>query len=118
MRPPVPVSTLPVAVLTGALCPGLGDLRLSAGEAAWLAETCPFFTSDYLSYLSAFRFKPEQQVELTFVSDGTTAEETGWGSLELAITGGWLDTILYEVSPTLWGSRSARGADRACTRSL
>lgn len=69
------------------------EFTASSEEIAWLRETCPFFTDSYLSYLSKFRFKPEQ-VHVQFIStsgDGTR------GQLEITATGLWVETILWEV---------------------
>lgn len=48
-----------------------------------LKQACPYFTKDYLNYLSDFSFDIKQ---LEFVSDE-----------EIRIKGKWLDTILWEV---------------------
>ncbi|KAG6856299.1 hypothetical protein H0H87_005712 [Tephrocybe sp. NHM501043] len=69
------------------------DLVLTASELAWLKETCPYLTTAYLSYLSAYRYKPEQ-VRITFVpvsADGL------FGNVEVEAFGPWIETILWEV---------------------
>ncbi|KAG6840931.1 hypothetical protein C0991_003189 [Blastosporella zonata] len=69
------------------------DLALTPDELAWLKQTCPFLTSSYLSYLSSYRFKPEQ-VRITFVP--TTADGL-FGNVEIEAFGPWIETILWEV---------------------
>jgi len=69
------------------------DLSLTAEEHEWLRTSCPYFTPAYLSYLSAYRFKPEQ-VRITFVpvsADGLL------GNVEIEAYGPWIETILWEV---------------------
>ncbi|KAJ7726058.1 nicotinate phosphoribosyltransferase [Mycena maculata] len=71
-----------------------GDLKLTESEHSWLAETCPYFTEEYLSYLRDYRFKPTEQVRIKFVPaspDGTT------GLVEIDTFGSWADTIFWEV---------------------
>ena len=77
---------------------GLGDLKLSPSERTWLADRCPFFTTAYLDYLEAFRFRPAEQVVLEFVRVERDAQGVEWGNLELEVKGSWAETILYEVS--------------------
>ncbi|KAF8072119.1 nicotinate phosphoribosyltransferase [Lyophyllum atratum] len=69
------------------------DLSLTAEEHEWLRTTCPYFTPAYLSYLSAYRYKPEQ-VRITFVpvsADGLL------GNVEIEAFGPWIETIMWEV---------------------
>ncbi|KAF5382124.1 hypothetical protein D9615_004196 [Tricholomella constricta] len=69
------------------------DLSLTTEEQVWLRTTCPYFTPAYLSFLSAYRYKPEQ-VRITFVpvsADGLL------GNVEIEAFGPWVDTILWEV---------------------
>ncbi|KAF8638189.1 hypothetical protein AX17_002386 [Amanita inopinata Kibby_2008] len=68
-------------------------LALTHAERAWLAEACPYFTSDYLSYLSAYRFKPER-VQIGFVP---TMQGSKFGTISVDISGPWAETILWEV---------------------
>lgn len=63
-------------------------LRLTADERAWLEKRCPYFKSSYLDYLQSFQFKPAEQVTLNLTEDS---------DLELAISGNWAGTILYET---------------------
>lgn len=76
----------------------LGTISLTSGESTWLESRCPFFRPAYLDYLSAFRFKPEEQVSIEFVVEEADAEGVEWGRFEIEIQGGWAATILYEVS--------------------
>ena len=72
---------------------GLSHLQLTNAESGWLKTTCPYLRSDYLSFLSSFRLKPNEQVNIDLVLDDS--EE--WGDLDIRIKGKWVDVILYEV---------------------
>ncbi|SGY24063.1 BQ5605_C019g09008 [Microbotryum silenes-dioicae] len=75
----------------------LGTLRLTSSEAEWLKTNCPYFTPEYLDYLSEFRFDPDQQVKVDFVVENTDEKGVESGRFEIEIKGGWAATILYEV---------------------
>ncbi|KAM0791366.1 hypothetical protein ACM66B_005831 [Microbotryomycetes sp. NB124-2] len=75
----------------------LGSVALTDEERIWLEQRCPFFPPSYLDYLASFRFKPQEQVVFDFVVEYTDAQGVEWGSFELEISGGWAETILYEV---------------------
>jgi len=62
-------------------------------ERSWLEKTCPYLTKEYLSYLSTYRFKPEQ-VKIEFIP---VSEDNLKGKLEIHIIGPWVETILWEV---------------------
>ncbi|KAB5594008.1 Nicotinate phosphoribosyltransferase [Ceratobasidium theobromae] len=75
----------------------LAELRLQPQEAEWLRVNCPYFTEEYIKYLSAYRFRPDEQIkmELHVTSEpGATVEE---GHISMEITGLWAETITYEV---------------------
>lgn len=88
-----------------------GEMGLTDTEHAWLAKTCSYFSSEYLEYLSKFRFKPEQ-VKVTFhpkdpyapVSryqpppheDGVEGRDE-LGRIDIEASGPWHETILWEV---------------------
>lgn len=69
------------------------DLRLTSDEKQWLLETCPYFKPNYISYLSKYRFKPEQ-VRVTYVP---VTEDGMFGNVEIAASGLWVETIMWEV---------------------
>ncbi|KAF9493380.1 nicotinate phosphoribosyltransferase [Pleurotus eryngii] len=69
------------------------DIRLTESEAQWLQEACPYFTPAYITYLSKYRFKPEQ-VRITFTPTSTEGLQ---GAIDIDITGPWVETILWEV---------------------
>ncbi|KAF9000761.1 nicotinate phosphoribosyltransferase [Cyathus striatus] len=69
------------------------DLSLTKEEHSWLSNTCPFLTEDYLSYLSSFRYKPEQ-VRITYQP---VSQDGLMGNLEIEASGPWVETILWEV---------------------
>lgn len=68
-------------------------ITLGEEEQIWLGKTCPYFTKEYLSYLSAYRFRPEQ-VKVKYIP---VTEDNLKGNLEIDITGPWVETILWEV---------------------
>ncbi|KZT02905.1 nicotinate phosphoribosyltransferase [Laetiporus sulphureus 93-53] len=70
-----------------------GELRLTDAEKEWLKAACPYFTSEYLQYLSEYQFKPDQ-VHVEFVS---RPDDDKWGRLEIDAIGPWAETILWEV---------------------
>lgn len=67
---------------------GLSDLKLTEEEYQYLSSL-PFVEQDYVDYLKAFRFRPEEQVH--YHLDPETR------NFELTVTGLWVETILYEV---------------------
>lgn len=74
-------------------CIDFADLRVSPEEIAWLEKTCPFLKKDYITYLSSFRFKPEQ-VRAEFKPK---AGDPNLGKIEITATGPWVEAILWEV---------------------
>ncbi|KAI5988892.1 Quinolinate phosphoribosyl transferase [Pisolithus marmoratus] len=69
------------------------DVCLTSDEKAWLAATCPYFTTDYLDFLEQYRFKAEQ-VSVKFIP---ISEDGQWGNVEIEARGLWVETILWEV---------------------
>lgn len=69
------------------------DLSLKAPERQWLEYACPWFSYEYLDYLSSFCFKSEQ-VSITFVPE---TEDPLRGQIEIEIDGPWVECILWEV---------------------
>jgi nicotinate phosphoribosyltransferase len=68
-------------------------ISLTDSELQWLKEACPYLTPEYLTYLSSYRYKPEQ-VKIKYIpvtSDNLT------GRVEIEIIGPWVETILWEV---------------------
>lgn len=68
------------------------NLALTLEEKGWLEATCPYLTQDYLSYLSAYRFKPDQVI-VSF----TPTPQSQFGSVSIDIEGPWVETIMWEV---------------------
>ncbi|KAG8712868.1 nicotinate phosphoribosyltransferase [Ceratobasidium sp. 395] len=71
----------------------LAELKLQEKEIAWLKENCPYFTDDYIAYLSSYRFRPTEQVKMEF----QVTKESDFGAITIEISGLWAETILYEV---------------------
>lgn len=53
---------------------------------------CPYLRTDYLDYLQAFRYRPDEQVAISFEPG-----ENGFGDLHIEVHGAWRDVIMYEV---------------------
>jgi len=76
----------------------LGNISLSAEEYQYLKTHCPYLTDEYLEFLKEFRLRPREQVTMTFREvDGIQGAEDDIGDVEIAISGTWLETILYEI---------------------
>lgn len=86
-------------------------MQLTDTERTWLAETCPFFTPEYIEYLSKYRFKPDQ-VRVSFLPKDPSAPVSRYqppphldgvkgrdelGKIEIEAMGPWHETILWEV---------------------
>lgn len=69
------------------------DLILTQEERDWLTATCPDLTPNYLDFLAAYRFKPEQ-VEITFEP---VSPDGLLGNIGIEASGPWSETILWEV---------------------
>ncbi|KAF2151931.1 nicotinate phosphoribosyltransferase [Myriangium duriaei CBS 260.36] len=72
----------------------LANVFVSDDEVSWLAHTCNFFTPEYLIFLKSFRFRPHEQVHITFEPRESGSQE---GQVQIEVSGTWLDTILYEI---------------------
>lgn len=94
-------------VLTPLYLLDFGEIGLTELERAWLVKTCPYFTTEYIDYLSKYRFKPAQ-VRVTFQPKDPSApisqyqplggKATGeLGKIEIEATGPWHETMLWEV---------------------
>lgn len=79
--------------LTSLLHSGFALLSLTDSELQWLKKSCTNFTPDYLSYLSSYRFKPEQ-VSIHFVPLSSDGQQ---GNVEILVSGLWVEVILWEV---------------------
>ncbi|KAF8496626.1 nicotinate phosphoribosyltransferase [Gautieria morchelliformis] len=71
----------------------LSVVTLTDAEQAWLKSTCSYFTPEYLSYLSQYRFKPDQ-VHINFEP---SQQDPTRGTLDMEVAGPWVETILWEV---------------------
>ncbi|KAF2842756.1 nicotinate phosphoribosyltransferas-like protein [Patellaria atrata CBS 101060] len=75
----------------------LGELTLSDEEHSFLSSKCSFLTSGYLGFLSSFRLRPADQIDLQFHPTNDTGSDEDVGDLELRVKGLWVETILYEI---------------------
>ena len=69
------------------------SLSLTESELQWLKRTCPYLTPTYLTYLSSYRYKPEQ-AKIKYIP--VTSDKLR-GHVEIEISGSWAETILWEV---------------------
>ena len=70
----------------------LENLCLSDQECSWLRKNCPYLKTNYVDFLSAFRFNPSKHVRLEYAS---VSEKEG--DIHMSTSGLWKDTILYEI---------------------
>lgn len=75
----------------------LGSIQLSVEEEDYLRQTCDYLGEPYLEYLKGFRFRPEEQVKLSFHPSSDTGSDEDVGEINLTTEGLWLETILYEI---------------------
>jgi nicotinate phosphoribosyltransferase len=68
-------------------------ISLTDSELQWLKEACPYLTPEYLTYLSSYRYKPEQ-VKIKYIP---VTSDNLKGRVEIEIIGPWVETILWEV---------------------
>jgi nicotinate phosphoribosyltransferase len=62
-----------------------------------LESHCTYLNPAYLKYLSLFRFKPSEQLDISFKPINDAGNESDIGDLNVSIKGRWVDTILYEI---------------------
>ncbi|EXJ81281.1 nicotinate phosphoribosyltransferase [Capronia epimyces CBS 606.96] len=70
----------------------LANITLAQDELEYLRRHCPYFSSEYLSYLQSFQLRPADQVTMKFIP----VDET-FGDLDITITGLWVETMSYEI---------------------
>ena len=75
----------------------LNNISLSSEELKYLKTTCTYLNEPYLEFLTTFRLRPSEQIEISFhpVSDTESKEEVG--DVHMTAKGLWVDTILYEI---------------------
>ena len=79
------------------LCLGIANIRVSPDEIEFLRTKCPYFNDAYLKYLTTFKLKPSEQIDITFKPLNDTGGDDDEGDLEYLIKGLWVETILYEI---------------------
>ncbi|KAM5432520.1 nicotinate phosphoribosyltransferase [Microsporum canis] len=75
----------------------LEDIALSGEELDFLRNHCPYLNQAYLTYLSEFRLKPSEQLEVSFIPIDDTGSKDDLGEVKISIKGLWVETILYEI---------------------
>lgn len=66
-------------------------------ELEFLQKRCSYLSPAYLKYLSEFRLKPSEQLEVSFIPIDDTGSKDDMGDVKIAIKGLWIETILYEI---------------------
>ena len=74
----------------------MANIHLSQEELHYLKTTCTYFSDSYLDFISSFRLKPAEHINIAFSVTNDGGEEE-IGELSLQVKGKWLDTILYEI---------------------
>ncbi|KAJ2818622.1 nicotinate phosphoribosyltransferase [Coemansia furcata] len=67
----------------------MAELRATSDDLEYLRSECPYFSADYLTYLSEFRYNPSIEVVCSL--------DESSGTLDLRVSGNWTRIILYEV---------------------
>lgn len=72
-------------------------MTVSSEEFEYLKNTCSYFSEQYLHFLKGFRFRPAEQIQMTFNPEKDSGQQDDHGSVDMHIKGLWVDTILYEI---------------------
>ncbi|KAL4917118.1 Quinolinate phosphoribosyl transferase [Aspergillus aurantiobrunneus] len=75
----------------------LTNIRVTDDEIAFLKNRCPYFNHAYLDYLTTFRLKPSEQVDIKFTPTQDTGSDSDLGDIGYVVKGIWVETILYEI---------------------
>lgn len=70
---------------------------LKEEEVTWLKKRCPYFKDSYIEFLRSFRFRPNEQVLISFEPISTSSASEERGQISIEVKGLWVETILYEV---------------------
>jgi nicotinate phosphoribosyltransferase len=68
-------------------------MALTDPEFQWLKQMCPYLKLQYLTYLSTYKFQPEQ-VHINFIP---VSEDGEFGHVDIEVVGPWVETIMWEV---------------------
>jgi nicotinate phosphoribosyltransferase len=75
----------------------LANIALSSEELEFLRTQCKYLTANYLEYIGSFRFRPSEQVQVSFTPNNDTGSDSDIGPVVIRVAGSWVDTILYEI---------------------
>ncbi|KAI9372133.1 Quinolinate phosphoribosyl transferase [Aspergillus egyptiacus] len=75
----------------------LANIRVTEDEIAFLKKRCPYFNTAYLDFLSTFRLKPSEQIDIKFTPVNDSGSDNDLGDIEYIVKGVWVETILYEI---------------------
>ena len=76
---------------------GLGNISLSSEEYKYLESTCTYLNYPYLRFLSSFRLRPADQIDISFTPCADTQYSEELGDVHIDVKGLWAETILYEI---------------------
>ncbi|PWY86823.1 nicotinate phosphoribosyltransferase [Aspergillus heteromorphus CBS 117.55] len=75
----------------------LANIRVTKEEIEFLKRRCPYFSDAYLNYLTTFKLKPSEQIQVHFTPVQDTGRDDDEGNVDYVIKGVWVETILYEI---------------------
>ncbi|KAJ2735014.1 nicotinate phosphoribosyltransferase [Coemansia sp. BCRC 34962] len=67
----------------------MAELRATSNDLEYLRSACPYFSAEYIAFLSEFQYNPSAEVTCSLDED--------LGLLSLHVSGNWTCIILYEV---------------------
>ena len=71
---------------------------MTEDELQFLRDKCPYLGEEYFRFISEFRLRPREQVEVELqLLENSEDEREPSGRIELCIKGRWVDTIFYEI---------------------
>ncbi|KAF5866757.1 nicotinate phosphoribosyltransferase [Aspergillus alliaceus] len=75
----------------------LANIRITEEEIKFLKARCSYFNDAYLEFLTTFKLKPSEQIDIKFTPVKDTSSDNDFGDVEYLVKGLWVDTILYEI---------------------
>ncbi|EAU38574.1 hypothetical protein ATEG_01817 [Aspergillus terreus NIH2624] len=75
----------------------LANVHVTPEEIEFLKKRCPYFSPAYLDFLTTFKLKPTEQIEIHFTPTTDTGSDDDVGDIHYVVKGLWVDTILYEI---------------------
>ncbi|KAI1930157.1 nicotinate phosphoribosyltransferase [Ophidiomyces ophidiicola] len=75
----------------------LSNISLTSEELEFLKTRCSYLNAAHIQYLHDFRFRPSEQVDISFVPINDTGADSDRGDIRISVKGLWVETILYEI---------------------